>query len=192
MNSADIALAVFTACNSVRVFAYLPQLMKIGRDTEGAMAISYSTWGMFSLSHMSTVAYAIVVVQDWKMACVFAANTLCCSAIPCPYRVQAQRCQAPPWLFRRRESILMVAARGPAECSARDLESCRNIGDDSCSSLRADHLGHLVSDLSPDGLPMNGTASTLFGRRSNSAAKVQSLVRWGGMRCANSNWVLLP
>jgi hypothetical protein len=81
MNSADIALAVFTACNSVRVFAYLPQLMKIGRDTEGAIAISYSTWGMFSLSHMSTVAYAIVVVQDWKMACVFAANTLCCSAI---------------------------------------------------------------------------------------------------------------
>jgi hypothetical protein len=63
------------------VFAYVPQLIKIGRDTEGAVAISYATWGMFTLSHLSTVAYALVAVNDWKMAGVFAANTLCCSAI---------------------------------------------------------------------------------------------------------------
>lgn len=81
MNSADIALAAFTTCNSVRVFAYVPQLIKIGRDTEGAAAISYATWGMFTLSHLSTVAYALVAVNDWKMAGVFVANTLCCSAI---------------------------------------------------------------------------------------------------------------
>jgi uncharacterized protein with PQ loop repeat len=81
MNSAELALAAFTACNSVRVFAYLPQLMKISRDTEGAFAISYATWGMFTLSHLSTVAYALLAVEDLKMAAVFGANAICCSAI---------------------------------------------------------------------------------------------------------------
>ncbi|WP_262272416.1 hypothetical protein [Microvirga yunnanensis] len=78
---ADVALVVFTACNTARVFAYLPQIVKIGRDTQGATAISYTTWILFGVSHLSTVAYAILVVDDWRMAAVFAANTLCCVLI---------------------------------------------------------------------------------------------------------------
>jgi len=72
---------VFTLCNTARVFAYLPQIVKIGRDTQGATAISYTTWALFGVSHLSTVAYAILVVDDWRMAAVFAANTLCCLVI---------------------------------------------------------------------------------------------------------------
>ena len=78
---ADLALVVFTACNTARVFAYLPQIVKIGRDTQGAAAISYVTWTFFGVSHLSTVAYAILVVNDWRMTAVFAANTLCCVII---------------------------------------------------------------------------------------------------------------
>lgn len=78
---ADVALAVFTICNTLRVFAYLPQIVKISRDTQGANAISYTTWALFGLSHLSTMAYAIWVVNDWRMAAVFAANTLCCITI---------------------------------------------------------------------------------------------------------------
>lgn len=78
---ADIALVVFTACNTARVFAYLPQIVKISRDTQGATAISYTTWILFGLSHLSTVAYAVLVVDDWRMAAVFAANTGCCAII---------------------------------------------------------------------------------------------------------------
>src|ERR687889_2092742 len=78
---ADAALGVFTLCNTARVFAYLPQIVKIGRDTQGAAAISYTTWALFGVSHLSTVAYAILVVDDWRMAVVFAANTLCCALI---------------------------------------------------------------------------------------------------------------
>jgi uncharacterized protein with PQ loop repeat len=81
LTPADAALLVFTACNTARVFAYLPQMIKIGRDTQGAAVISYTTWSLFGLSHLSTVAYAILVVDDWRMAAVFAANTLCCVAI---------------------------------------------------------------------------------------------------------------
>jgi uncharacterized protein with PQ loop repeat len=78
---ADAALGVFTLCNTARVFAYLPQIVKIGRDTQGATAISYTTWALFGVSHLSTVAYAVLVVDDWRMAAVFAANTLCCLII---------------------------------------------------------------------------------------------------------------
>ncbi len=78
---ADAALGVFTLCNTARVFAYLPQIIKIGRDTQGATAISYTTWALFGVSHLSTVAYAVLVVDDWRMAAVFAANTLCCLVI---------------------------------------------------------------------------------------------------------------
>jgi hypothetical protein len=78
---ADVALVVFTACNTARVFAYLPQIVKISQDTQGAAAISYMTWGLFGVSHLSTVAYAVLVVDDWRMAAVFAANTGCCIII---------------------------------------------------------------------------------------------------------------
>jgi uncharacterized protein with PQ loop repeat len=78
---ADAALGVFTLCNTARVFAYLPQIVKIGRDTQGATAISYTTWALFGVSHLSTVVYAVLVVDDWRMAAVFAANTLCCLVI---------------------------------------------------------------------------------------------------------------
>ncbi len=78
---ADAALGVFTLCNTARIFAYLPQIVKIGRDTQGAAAISYTTWALFGVSHLSTVAYAVLVVDDWRMAAVFAANTFCCLII---------------------------------------------------------------------------------------------------------------
>lgn len=81
VSPADIALVVFTICNTARVFAYLPQIVKISQDTQGATAISYMTWGLFGVSHLSTVAYAVLVVDDWRMAAVFAANTLCCVVI---------------------------------------------------------------------------------------------------------------
>ena len=73
---ADIALVVFTACNTARVFAYLPQIVKINQDTQGATAISYATWGLFGVSHLSTVAYAVLVVDDLRIA-VSSRQTLC-------------------------------------------------------------------------------------------------------------------
>jgi uncharacterized protein with PQ loop repeat len=81
MTSAEIALVVFAICNSVRVFAYVPQIIAVARDQRGASAISYTTWGLFAVSHLSTVAYAFLVVDDWRMAAVFVVNALCCVAI---------------------------------------------------------------------------------------------------------------
>jgi hypothetical protein len=38
-----LVIALFTAMNSIRIFAYLPQILCIGRDNSGASAISYGT-----------------------------------------------------------------------------------------------------------------------------------------------------
>ena len=81
MTSAQIALALFTTCNTVRVFAYWPQIVRIGRDRQGAQAISYATWSLFAVSHLSTAFYALAVARDDYMAIIFLVNTLCCVTI---------------------------------------------------------------------------------------------------------------
>lgn len=81
MTLAEAVVVLFTACNSLRVIAYVPQIVRIGRDQSGAAAISYTTWGLFAVSHLSTMAYAIVIVEDWSMALVFGVNTAFCFAI---------------------------------------------------------------------------------------------------------------
>jgi hypothetical protein len=81
MTGADIALALFAFYNSLRVFAYVPQIVAIARDPGGANAISYTTWTLFALSNLSTAAYALLVVDDWRMMAVFLANGFCCFLI---------------------------------------------------------------------------------------------------------------
>ncbi len=62
--SGEMAMLAFTAINSVRVIAYVPQILRVARDIAGAEAISCATWIMFALSHLSTVAYAMLTVED--------------------------------------------------------------------------------------------------------------------------------
>jgi uncharacterized protein with PQ loop repeat len=65
----------------VRVFAYLPQIRSVVRDRNGASAISLTTSGMFTISHLTTMVYGLFVFADGKMAAIFGANTLCWIAI---------------------------------------------------------------------------------------------------------------
>jgi hypothetical protein len=77
----DITLALFAACNFIRVFAYIPQIHKAATDMNGASAISCTTWALFLVAHLSTVAYALVNRSDWWLATCFVLNALCCFAI---------------------------------------------------------------------------------------------------------------
>lgn len=72
---------LFTVCNSARVLAYLPQIRKAAIDRNGASAISYTTWNLFLVANLATIAYAVVNHSDWRMAACFTANALCCVAI---------------------------------------------------------------------------------------------------------------
>ena len=76
-----VVFTLFTFMNSIRIFAYVPQFLKVTADTNGATAISYSTWTLFFLSHLTTVAFAIFYVGDVVMALIFSGNALACSAI---------------------------------------------------------------------------------------------------------------
>lgn len=80
-SAVEIAVAIFAVSNSVRVVAYVPQIVRLARDREGAAAISCLTWVMFAVSNLSTVAYAVVVLDDWRMAAIFGVNMLCCLLI---------------------------------------------------------------------------------------------------------------
>jgi uncharacterized protein with PQ loop repeat len=77
----EITLLLFAACNSVRVVAYVPQILKAATDKNGASSISFMTWSLFLLAHGSTVAYAIINRSDWGLAACFAVNAFCCVAI---------------------------------------------------------------------------------------------------------------
>jgi hypothetical protein len=77
----ELTLAAFAACNSVRVIAYFPQIHKAATDPHGATAISFLTWSLFLVAHLSTVAYALINQADLWMAVCFAGNALCCVAI---------------------------------------------------------------------------------------------------------------
>jgi hypothetical protein len=81
MQLSDLTMLTFTACNSLRVFAYVPQIVSAIRDNTGCRGVSYGTWCMFLIAHASAVAYALVNVKDSNMAFIFAGNGICCLAI---------------------------------------------------------------------------------------------------------------
>jgi PQ loop repeat len=81
MSMEEITFALFAACNSIRVVAYVPQILKAATDKNGASSISFMTWSLFLLANISTVAYALVNRSDWGLAACFATNAACCVAI---------------------------------------------------------------------------------------------------------------
>ena len=71
----------FTLTNSLRILAYVPQMLKAAQDHNGASAVSYSTWTLFLISHLTTIAYALVCPGDLMMAFIFLANAFACLTI---------------------------------------------------------------------------------------------------------------
>jgi len=81
MTVADITLGLFSLFNSLRFLAYVPQILKALRDTSGAEAISFGTWGLFLASHLSAMAYALENARNWTMAVLFLSNAIGCAAV---------------------------------------------------------------------------------------------------------------
>ena len=81
MTVAEFATAAFTLCNAIRALAYLPQIVRIVQDPDGARAVSCATWSLFAISHLTTVLYALLAAHDWTMVEVFAGNALACTTI---------------------------------------------------------------------------------------------------------------
>src|SRR6266702_4424648 len=86
MRFAEFSMGAFAVLNGARVLAYTPQIICVGRDRQGAGAVSLMTWGMFTLANLATVSYALTVSHDHSVACVFTLNVIGCLAIFLPCR----------------------------------------------------------------------------------------------------------
>ena len=78
MTVAECAMAAFAILNSGRALAYVPQIVRVYRDQNGAAAVSLITWVLFASSNLATAVYAHAVYRDAIMATVFALNSLAC------------------------------------------------------------------------------------------------------------------
>ena len=81
MDMPDITLALFSLFNALRLGSYLPQIARVASDSEGAKAISYSTWFVWIGANGSTADYAIVNITDWTLFVVGAVNALGCATV---------------------------------------------------------------------------------------------------------------
>jgi hypothetical protein len=81
MTLAEYSMTAFALLNVGRVLAYMPQIVCVYRDPNGAVAVSLLTWFMFTAANIATVSYAITVSSDLMVAGVFALNALGCLTI---------------------------------------------------------------------------------------------------------------
>jgi hypothetical protein len=77
----ELTYYLFTAFNGLRLVSYLPQIWRVAKDQNGASAIAYSTWGLWTAANASTAAYAAVNLGDATLAVVSTVNTVCCTTV---------------------------------------------------------------------------------------------------------------
>lgn len=78
MQISDLTLAGFLFFGSIRILSYLPQIIRVARDHNGASAISYTTWSTWTLANLATASYAGVNLGDPYLAGVSCIYALCC------------------------------------------------------------------------------------------------------------------
>ena len=113
MTLADYSMTAFALLNGGRIIAYMPQIMCIYRDRNGAAAVSLMTWSMFAAANLATVSYSLTVSSDFVVAAVFAMNAVCCLAIT--FLVARRRVAVASWRGTRAKSRAGQLAR-PFQC----------------------------------------------------------------------------
>jgi hypothetical protein len=81
MTSVDYSTIAFALFNGARVLAYLPQIVRVYRDSHGATGVSVTTWSLFTAANVATISYAVTVSGDLVVAGVFGLTTIGCLVI---------------------------------------------------------------------------------------------------------------
>jgi hypothetical protein len=81
VNAANITLLLFTVFSSLRIVSYLPQIRAVAIDANGATAISYSTWSIWTGANIATALYAAINLHDFFLSAVSAVYAVCCIAV---------------------------------------------------------------------------------------------------------------
>ncbi|MDX8452937.1 hypothetical protein RFM98_09230 [Mesorhizobium sp. VK9D] len=68
MTHGDLSFYLFTVFNGLRLVSYLPQIIRVARDENGASAISYTTWLLWTGPNATTGLYAGVNLDDPMLA----------------------------------------------------------------------------------------------------------------------------
>ena len=81
MTLPEASLWAFTAFSGLRLVSYFPQIYRVARDLNGASAIAYSTWTLWTGCHVSTGLYAAINLSDSLLAAASMLYALCCVAV---------------------------------------------------------------------------------------------------------------
>ncbi|MET0569341.1 MAG: hypothetical protein ABWZ74_09710 [Hyphomicrobiaceae bacterium] len=81
LSGVDLVALVFGLFNSLRLVSYLPQIIAVARDRNGATAISFSCWSIWIGANASTALYAWVKVGDMALTAMSGFNTACCAIV---------------------------------------------------------------------------------------------------------------
>jgi hypothetical protein len=71
----------FAAFSGLRTISYVPQIVRIARDRNGASAISYPTWLLWTGANATTAMYAATNPNDVWLALVSSIYALCCMVV---------------------------------------------------------------------------------------------------------------
>jgi hypothetical protein len=77
----QMTMLAFTVFTSLRIFSYIPQIARVAADTNGASAISYPTWILWTAANVATSLYAAVNLGDVYLAVVSAIYSICCLVV---------------------------------------------------------------------------------------------------------------
>ena len=81
MDVTNITLPLFTVFSSLRIISYVPQIRRVAIDGNGASAISYATWGLWTGANIATALYAAINLNDFYLSAVSSIYALCCIVV---------------------------------------------------------------------------------------------------------------
>jgi fumarate reductase subunit D len=78
MLASEVTWLAFAVFSGLRTISYVPQIVRIAKDHNGASAISYPTWLLWTGAHVSTGMYAAMNLNDVWLAVGSSIYGLCC------------------------------------------------------------------------------------------------------------------
>jgi hypothetical protein len=75
---ANATFLLFSLFSSLRIVSYVPQIHRVALDGNGASAISYSTWSLWTCANIATALYAAINLHDIYLSAVSGIYAFCC------------------------------------------------------------------------------------------------------------------
>ena len=71
----------YLVTNTVRIAFYAPQIRAVFLASDGARAVSLTTWAFWTVSNITSIAYGWVVLHDLSFTLIFAGNAVCTGVV---------------------------------------------------------------------------------------------------------------